>query len=154
MKTICIPFLAAFTACSVPTSSSLPGDQPSRSEQQEQPASKLYAHGQPATNNDRPTEPFTKYLGELRFSSGARYRVVAQFRTVQAAIEKHGHSSVTIRDTVGKIVRTYQLDFPEQLPTGVINNKLVFHFGNKRYLLPLEEKLPVLLCIPLDQGCY
>lgn len=114
----------------------------------------LQANAQPVSNAGRPTEPFTKYLGELQFSSGKRYRVVAQYRTVQAAIEKHGHSSVTIRDTTGKIVRTYQLDFPEQLPTGVLNNKLVFHFGNKRYLLPLEEKLPVLLCIPRDQGCY
>jgi hypothetical protein len=101
-----------------------------------------------------PAEPFTNYLGEIRFGSGKRYRVLTRFRTVQAAIEKHGHSSVIVRDTTGRVVRIYHPDRPEQLPTGLIGNKLVFHFGNRRYLIPLEEKLPVQLCLPANQGCF
>lgn len=96
----------------------------------------------------------TTYLGILNMKEGniqsnaINYHVFAQFYSVQAAISRHGHSRIVFVDASGKTIRIYTLGMPNELPTAISDNALVFETGVVR-----NSSLPELFCIP-ESGCY
>jgi hypothetical protein len=91
----------------------------------------------------------TIYLGQLEMKEGSfhsksvTYNVLSQYYSVQAAIERHGHSRLIFIDEDGKTVRIYTFNMSDELPTAINHNGLTFGKINKRYL-----SLPDLFCIP------
>ena len=96
----------------------------------------------------------TTYLGKLELkeheteSKTIIYNVISQYYSVQAAIERHGHSQIIFLDEQGKTLRIYILDIPEELPTAIKRNGLKFGKTTKQFI-----SLPDILCIP-NGGCY
>lgn len=96
----------------------------------------------------------TIYLGKLDMKEGSfhsksiTYHVLTQFSSVQAAIEKHGHSRLIFTDEDGKTIKIYTFDLPEELPAGIKNNGLTFGKTTMRYF-----SLPDLFCIP-SGACF
>lgn len=97
-------------------------------------------------------QTFIRYLGRVTLES--KYHVLTEFRTVQAAISKHGHSRIVFLDEDKITVRIYSVDMPEQLPVELQSNELVFQFNGMFHRLGLSGDLPPLLCLPNEQGCY
>jgi len=98
------------------------------------------------------------YLGDIQVD-GKLYYVLNSFRQFQAAIVKHGHSTVYILDSKRRIVKEYELSLPEELPFKVENNSLYFHYKdskmNKRktYINRIVKELPELMCVE-PESCY
>ena len=98
------------------------------------------------------------YLGDIHVD-GKLYYVLTSFKQIQAALVKHGHSTIYILDTRKRIVREYELGVPEELPFKVENNSLYFHYKDSRtnkiktYINRIEKELPELICVEPD-NCY
>ena len=93
---------------------------------------------------------YTTYLGVVKDSDGKDiFHVLSQFYTIQAAISKHGHSRIAFIDMDLRTQRIYEVSMPNELPTSVINQDLVFEKGR----IKIEKSLPAYLCIP-QKGCY
>jgi len=69
-------------------------------------------------------EYFTTYLGELNLK-GSKTNVFKQYYSVQAAIEKHGHSVIIFTNNFGATY--YDMEMIENLPLDMIN-------GSFRYI--------------------
>lgn len=91
----------------------------------------------------------TTYLGKIKVGS-EYFHVLSQFYSVQAAIERHGHSRILFLENDGKLKKEYVLDLPEELPTGIKNNRLRL---GKELFDEMKDELPELICIP-NGGCY
>jgi len=98
------------------------------------------------------------YLGDIHVG-GKQYYVLTSFRRIQAALVKHGHSTIYILDSKKRIVKEYELGLPEELPFKVENNSLYFHYKDSRtnkikiYMNRIEKELPELMCLEPD-NCY
>ena len=98
------------------------------------------------------------YLGDIQVN-GKLFYILTSFRRTQAALVKHGHSTIYILDSKKRIVKEYELGLPEELPFKVENNILYFHYKdsktNKRktYINRIERELPKLMCVEPD-NCY
>ncbi len=96
----------------------------------------------------------TTYLGKINMkensvhSANITYHLLSQYYSVQAAIERHGHSRFIFLYESGKTARIYTLDMPEELPIAISDNKIKFLTGTVRYV-----SLPPLFCIP-NGSCY
>ncbi len=96
----------------------------------------------------------TTYLGKLDMKKGdfhstpITYHVLTQFTSVQAAMGKHGHSQLIFTDEDGKVIKIYTFDLPEELPTEIKNNGLIFGETTMRYV-----SLPDLFCLP-NGACF
>lgn len=98
------------------------------------------------------------YLGDIHVN-GKLYYVLTSFKRIQAALVKHGHSTIYILDSKKRIVKEYGLGLPEELPFKVENNCLYFHYKDsktnkqKTYTNRIEKELPELMCVEPD-NCY
>lgn len=99
------------------------------------------------------TRYFTSYLGTLE-TGGKKYHVLTQFYTVQAAIEKHGHSRLIFLDQDKKTIRMYVADERTQLPLSIQKGALIFQTAKGKMPLYLRGFLPGMICIPNAEGCY
>lgn len=99
------------------------------------------------------TQYFTRYLGTLE-TGGKKYHVLTQFYTVQAAIEKHGHSRLIFLDLNKKTVRIYAADNRKQLPQYIQKTGMIFQTAKGKMPLYLRGYLPGMICIPNAEGCY
>jgi hypothetical protein len=96
----------------------------------------------------------TTYLGKLEMkelgfhSKDITYNVLSQFYSVKAANNRHGHSILIFTDEIGKVIRKYTFNLPNELPTAIKNNGLVFGNQVLRYL-----SLPPVFCIPSGE-CF
>lgn len=100
------------------------------------------------------------YLGELNLNNSTFY-VITSFKTVKAALTRHGHSTVYIYNSNKKMIRNYILGLPEEIPFNLENNSLYFNYVNdltktsEIFILKIEEEIPLFLCVdPSFQECY
>jgi len=103
-------------------------------------------------------EEIITYLGDIQLD-GKLYYVLTSFRSIQAALVKHGHSTIYILDSKKRIVKEYELGLPEELPFKIESNKLYFHYKDSKtkkrkiYINKIEKELPELMCVEPD-NCY
>jgi hypothetical protein len=79
-------------------------------------------------------EYFTTYLGQLNLNK-LETHVFKQFYTIQAAIEKHGHSVIILVNKSGAYY--YEMDLPEDLPIDMEKNGS-FRFKHKNDTLNMK----------------
>lgn len=100
------------------------------------------------------------YLGTVHSADEkVYYHVFTVFLSVNAAIVKHGHSSIVFLDQNLKLIRKYELSLPEDLPFKLKNNTLFFYYFDdlskqrRVFKTLIEAELPKVICIsPID--CY
>lgn len=120
--------------------------------------SKLKLKTQKLTGAD--FEESITYLGDLTLYNGQVFYVLTSFRTVQAALVKHGHTDIFILDINKKIFRQYSLNLPEELPFRVKRGSLYFHYQDentgdiKVFANKLGNELPKLMCVGPNGNCY
>lgn len=93
------------------------------------------------------------YLGKLvlsdsMHSKSINYHVITEFRIIPAATSQKGMSCLLFIDDNGYLVRQYNMDLPNELPTSIKDNLLLFGYRPLRL-----THLPDLLCIPRG-GCF
>ncbi|HTB53138.1 MAG TPA: hypothetical protein VK718_10240 [Ferruginibacter sp.] len=97
------------------------------------------------------------YIGTITDSMGiSKYFVVKEFLKVQAAIVYHGNSRILFFDRKNKLVATYNLNLPCELPYKLYQNTLYFHYCddiNKINKVEISVKLPNILCVAPSR-CY
>lgn len=100
------------------------------------------------------------YLGVIKDKDGTTiYHVISNFRLVQAAIQKHGHSEIVFLDKSLKVKRTYTLGLPDDLPFKLEKNTLYFYYIDNHtktkqvFKNRIDRDLPDLICIAPDD-CY
>lgn len=103
--------------------------------------------------NPEEAESFIKYLGEIKIGK-EKYFVLSKFTIIQLAISKRGRSVVLFLDKNKEVIKKNNLDMPDQLPYKIEENKLVFYFDNKDYIMQLEDSLLGVFCLPNYKGCY
>jgi len=81
-------------------------------------------------------EYFTTYLGQITLNEKDRH-VFKQFYTIQAAIEKHGHSVIIFMDKQG--ASYYDMELPEDLPIDMKNGSFRFKHKNDTLLMKIEH---------------
>jgi hypothetical protein len=81
-------------------------------------------------------EYFTTYLGNITLNDRDCH-VFKQFYTIQAAIEKHGHSVIIFMDKQGAFY--YDMELPEDLPFDVKNDFFRFKHKNDILLMKIEH---------------
>ena len=105
------------------------------------------------TGNPKETEYFTRYIGIIEVGK-INYHVLSQFYAVQAAVSKHGHSRIMLLDKNIKIRKIYELSMPDELPSAIRSNELIWIMNNKKYSVNLGAEIPQMICIPNNKGCY
>lgn len=81
-------------------------------------------------------EYFTTYLGQITLNNEENY-VFKQFYTIQAAIEKHGHSVIVF---VNKHCASYyDMEMPENLPIDLKNESFRYKLNNDTLIMKLEH---------------
>lgn len=95
----------------------------------------------------------TKYLGLIMLNN-ITYHVVSEFSTVQLANTLKGNSFLYFYTKDKELKRSYNLEQPNNLPTSIQGNKLVFNIKGVEKSLTLDEELPIILCLPENLGCY
>jgi hypothetical protein len=100
------------------------------------------------------------YLGVIKDNDGTTiYHVISNFRLVQAAIQKHGHSEIVFLDKNLKVKRGYELSMPEDLPFKLEDNVLYFYYIDNQtktkqvFKTNISRDLPKLICIA-PNDCY
>lgn len=91
----------------------------------------------------------TTYMGYFLLKNN-RYQVYKMFSMIQAAISKHGNSFIYITKD-RKIIRTFHLDMPYELPLALTDNK--FQYEHETVPLIENNKLIDALCTE-EYGCY
>jgi hypothetical protein len=81
-------------------------------------------------------EYFTTYLGHITLNEKDCH-VFKQFYTIQAAIEKHGHSVIIFMDNQG--ASYYDMESPEDLPIDMRNGSFRFKHKNDTLLMKIEH---------------
>jgi len=81
-------------------------------------------------------EYITTYLGEIMLNEKTNH-VFKQFYTIQAAIEKHGHSVLILVNKLGAYY--YEMDLPEDLPIDMKNGAFRFKNKNDTLLMKIEH---------------
>lgn len=98
------------------------------------------------------------YLGNIQVD-GKLFHVLTSYKQIQAAIVKHGHSTLYLLDSKKRIVKGYELGLPEELPYKVVSNCLYFHYRDsktnkqKRYINKIDKELPEQMCVE-PGNCY
>ncbi len=98
------------------------------------------------------------YLGDINVN-GQLFYVLTSFKVTQAAITKHGHSTIYILDLKKKLAKQYYISLPEELPFKIENNSLYFHYQDektkeiKTYINKIENELPKFMCVE-PENCY
>jgi hypothetical protein len=100
------------------------------------------------------------FLGLIKDSLGKIvFYVVKEFYTVQAALVRHGHNRIVFFNKQKKLIASYYLDLPEDLPYNLANNSLYFKYrtdtiqGTQIQTIKIDGKLPIPICVkPGD--CY
>lgn len=100
------------------------------------------------------------YLGVIKDNDGKTiYHVISNFRLVQAAIQKHGHSEIVFLDKSLKEKKTYTLGLPDDLPFKLEKNTLYFYYIDNHtktkqvFKTKIDRNLPDLICIA-PNDCY
>lgn len=93
------------------------------------------------------------YLGKLALSDSMHnisinYHVITEFRLILTATSQKGKSCLLFIDEKGYLVRQYNMDLPNELPTAIKHNLLLF--GDRPLIL---SHLPDLLCMP-NGACF
>lgn len=81
-------------------------------------------------------EYYTTYLGQITLNEKDCH-VFKQFYTIQAAIEKHGHSVIIFMDNQG--ASFYDMELPEDLPIDMRNGSFRFKHKNDTLLMKIEH---------------
>lgn len=81
-------------------------------------------------------EYFTSYLGQI-ILNGKQNNVFKQFYTIQAAIEKHGHSVIVFVNKDG--ASYYEMEMPENLPIDLKNGSFRFKHKNDTLIMKIEH---------------
>jgi len=100
------------------------------------------------------------YLGSIINKKGqSLYDIITVFNKNNAIKSVRGHSNILIFDSNRKIIKTYELGLPSELPFKLCNNKLYFHYLDKKtnakkvFTFDFDEKLPKLICVA-PEDCY
>lgn len=78
----------------------------------------------------------TTYLGKIMLNEKTNH-VFKQFYTIQAAIEKHGHSVLIFKDEEG--ASFFDMELPENLPFELKNGSFRFKNKNKTLCMKIEH---------------
>ena len=81
-------------------------------------------------------EYFTTYLGQIMLNEKENH-VFKQFYTIQAAIEKHGHSVIIFKDNEG--ASYFDMELPEDLPIELKNGTFKFKHKNDTLIMKIEH---------------
>ena len=81
-------------------------------------------------------EYITTYLGQIALNEKDLH-VFKEFYTIQAAIEKHGHSVIIFMDKQG--ASYYDMELPEDLPIDMKNGSFRFKHKNDTLLMKIEH---------------
>lgn len=74
------------------------------------------------TGNENDIQFFSKYIGDITFDN-RKFNLFLEFFTVQAAIEKHGHSEIVLFD--GKKGMVYsEFAIPKEYNVNIVNDQL------------------------------
>lgn len=75
------------------------------------------------TGNENDIQFFSKYIGDITFDN-RKFNLFLEFFTVQAAIEKHGHSEIVLFD--GKKGMVYsEFTIPKEYNVSIVNDQLL-----------------------------
>lgn len=81
-------------------------------------------------------EYFTTYLGQIELN-GIENHLFKQFYTIQAAIEKHGHTVIVFVNKNG--ASYYDMEMPENLPLNMKNGSFRFKHKNDTLIMKIEH---------------
>lgn len=81
-------------------------------------------------------EYFTTYLGQIKLNE-LETHIFKQFYTVQAAIEKHGHSVIILVNKNG--ANYYDMETPENLPLDYKNGSFRYKYKNDTLKMRIEH---------------
>jgi hypothetical protein len=88
------------------------------------------------TGKSDEVEYFTTYLGELKLK-GLKTNVFKQYYSVQAAIEKHGHSVIIFTNDLGATY--YDMEMIENLPLDMINGSFRYIRNSDTLIMKIDR---------------
>lgn len=95
-----------------------------------------FANKEVKSGRPNEAEYFTTYLGQIKLNEMESH-MFKQFYTIQAAIEKHGHSVIIFVNKNG--ASYYDMEMPENLPIDVKNGLFRFKHKNDTLIMKMEH---------------
>jgi hypothetical protein len=86
--------------------------------------------------NPEDSEYFTTYLGQIILND-IEFQVFKQFYTIQAAIEKHGHSVIIFVNKNSAFY--YDMEMPENLPVDLKNGSFRYEYLKDTLVMKIED---------------
>lgn len=91
-----------------------------------------------------------RYIGRIKTQTNT-FHAVSRYKTIQAALSKHGQSRLILINKEKSIIKRFETDQVHALPIKIENGLLIFHHnGELKCYEPLDERF-LMVCPCLEQ---
>ena len=110
------------------------------------------------TNKKDCNKSVIKYLGIIKTKNGKQYKVISSVFVYSAGSTCHGTSHIKIYDIKNKLIGSYYVGSPDELPNKIIKNKFVCWENSKEcelrkdFSINFEKGLPKNFFLPCSKS--